>query len=639
MALVSPDPSRETAVPPIPEPRPDNLLDVVRALVEIISLREGLTGDPLDQNPTYRELYQRGKLDKSFLNGSAMVRLPGMDGLVFLTLPDKSAAPDYAPPPAPTGLIVTPGMATFILQIDKPSYPSHADTEVWRSGTNNLGTAVRIGTMQGGILYGDKLGLTGATRYFWVRHVNQAGVVGPYNATNGVGATTGLVGSADITDAAVTIQKMKMRRVALSGDAWTDNSPIAGKVAWNPHTLVFDGATNNIAAGNAANKWIYWDAASPGTYNSSALFPSLTDTQFLIAVNNGGAHDLVWNAEGIATKVIDTALIADAAIGTAQIQNAAVTNAIIANLAVDTAKLADAAVVTAKIGDASITTAKIVDANVTTAKIAAANITTALIANAAITTALIADANVVTAKIADANITTAKIADANVTTAKIANLAVTTALIADANVTTAKIANLAVTTALINDLAVTTGKINDVAITTAKIADAAITNAKIGTAAVQTANIADANITSAKINDLAVVSAKIGDAEVGTLKIAGNAVSSTVAAYTAADVSTSSGVATMQSATITTAGGTVLIAFSAHVRTASVQIAIKRGGTTIATIPAAAAVYISGGTMASGSITDAPAAGTYTYTFECVAVNAGTATFSSRSLVLTELKR
>jgi hypothetical protein len=244
-------------------------------------------------------------------------------------------------------------------------------------------------------------------------------------------------------------------------------------------------ATNNIAGGNTANKWIYWDGANPGTYSSNALFPSLTDTQFLVAVNNGGAHDLVWNAEGIATKVIDTALIGDAAVGTAQIQNAAITNALIANLAVDTAKIVDAAIVTAKLGDLSATTAKINDAAVTTAKISNLAVTTALVADAAITNAKIGslavasaniqDAAITTAKIATANITTALIADANITTAKIADANITTAKIADANITTAKIADANITTAKIADANITTAKIIDANITTLKIADNAVT--------------------------------------------------------------------------------------------------------------------------------------------------------------------
>lgn len=85
---------------------------------------------------------------------------------------------------------------------------------------------------------------------------------------------------------------------------------------------------------------------------------------------------------------------------------------------------------------------KLTTASVVESKLASAAVTTSKIADDAVTTAKILAANVTTAKIADSNVTTAKIADSNVTTAKIADSNVTTAKIADGAVTQAKRAAL-----------------------------------------------------------------------------------------------------------------------------------------------------------------------------------------------------
>ena len=293
--MITPSTTTETQVPAIPEPRPENVQQMLLALKEVVEVRNGLRGDPLDQAVTFRSLYRAGMLNTSVLTGQALVRLPGA-GLIFLP---KSQTDEYAPPPAPTGLTVTGALANFILTWNAAQYHNHAYTEVWRSGSNDLGMAVRAGTTESA-LYADNIGNTAQLRYYWLRHVSMSGVPGPFNATAGVSDTTLQVLTNHIADFAVT--NAKIGNLAVDSAKIADAAIVTAKIA---------------------------DA-------------SITTAK-------------------IGTAQITTALIANAAITSALILDAAITTAKIGLLAVDTARIADAAIVTAKIGDAQITSAKIND--------------------------------------------------------------------------------------------------------------------------------------------------------------------------------------------------------------------------------------------------------------------------------------
>ncbi|MFN8760249.1 MAG: hypothetical protein ACK5XA_15750 [Tagaea sp.] len=78
---------------------------------------------------------------------------------------------DTSPPPALTGFEATGGYGIVFLNWDFPTDPRHGLTEVWRSTTNNVGTAVQIGTAAGSI-YVDVV-QNSSTFYYWVRAVNK----------------------------------------------------------------------------------------------------------------------------------------------------------------------------------------------------------------------------------------------------------------------------------------------------------------------------------------------------------------------------------------------------------------------------------------------------------------------------------
>lgn len=341
-------------VPSIPAVTEDNLVAVAKAVKSILDVREGRVGNVLDSYITYRDLITSGIAKEAFgLSGGST------SPIISAGLPADGYDPttDLTQPPAPASFTQSSGITAIQLQWADWGYRNHAYTEVWRHTSNVLGSAVMIGTTDT-TFYSDSVGATSKTYFYWIRFVSQANVTGPFQSTNGLSSSTGLIAGVDLSDLIITAAKL------------ADSAVVNGKIA---DAAVTTTKIANLAVGNAA-------------------------------IQNGA---------------ITNAKIGDAAVDTAKISDAAITNAKIGNLAVTTAKIADGNITSAKIADANITTAKIADANITAAKIADANITSAKIADGNITNAKIADAAITSAKIADATITTAKIADGQITNAKI----------------------------------------------------------------------------------------------------------------------------------------------------------------------------------------------------------------------------
>jgi len=85
--------------------------------------------------------------------------------------------------------------------------------------------------------------------YFEVKAVDTFGTASPVSDTN---ATTLClnIAATDINDFAITSSKIFTKIPILESDSWTDDSPSAGYVAWNEHSLYYNGALYTIAAGN-----------------------------------------------------------------------------------------------------------------------------------------------------------------------------------------------------------------------------------------------------------------------------------------------------------------------------------------------------------------------------------------------------
>jgi hypothetical protein len=243
-----------------------------------------------------------------------------------------------------TSLTATAAFRNVFLNWTTVNDPSIFQTEIWRSSTNNRAAAVKIATVYG-TAYTDLVDVYSTTKYYWARNKNPNGGYSawyPVSDTAGVAATTALVNTSDIGTFAILASQLYTKIPIITGDSWTNNSPSAGYVAWNEHTLYYNGVAYTIAAGNTNLKYIYWlNGAS--SYTKSNINPTLTDADFVIAVNIDGYHDLAWNA------------MANQVIGSAYIQNASILNSKMGLLAVDTANIAFLAVDTLQIKGQAVT--------------------------------------------------------------------------------------------------------------------------------------------------------------------------------------------------------------------------------------------------------------------------------------------
>ena len=283
------------------DPKVKRVLDSMKEASEI---RLGRRGDPRDRAITLRELIDSGLAtelrDKPF-DPNAGTGVTDFALPVFLQ-PDPSAPV----PPTATGLSAGAAFTTITLSWNDPQISNLAFTEVWRNGSDNLGSATRVDTVSANV-WSDTVD-TAQTFYYWVRHVNTNNVAGTFSSS--VNATTAQVNAARIENAVI------------------DNTKLVNKTLTN--TKIADG----------------------------------TITSDILAANSVIAGKIATNA-----IVANDGVIGTAAIATAQIVDAAITTAKIEDLAVDAAKIANATITTAKIGTGEITTALIENAAITNAKI------------------------------------------------------------------------------------------------------------------------------------------------------------------------------------------------------------------------------------------------------------------------------
>lgn len=136
---------------------------------------------------------------RELVSGSGADRLVSVNDLTSAGIAGENPSGDLTPPtpetgegstpPAPTNVAAAAAIRNIIVTWDAPRYLRHSYAEVWGASTNSLGSAVLLG-MSPGSIYVDETGPS-VTRYYWVRFVNTSNIKGPYNATDGVSATTG----------------------------------------------------------------------------------------------------------------------------------------------------------------------------------------------------------------------------------------------------------------------------------------------------------------------------------------------------------------------------------------------------------------------------------------------------------------
>jgi len=170
----------------VPRDASPELKRYLETVQETIEVRNGQRGDPKDRAVTLRELIDSG-LAKELESTPFDPNNPTTENIGFTT-PTTNTDPET--PTAPTSFVVTSGYASISLRWDYPfTYRGHSLTEVWRHTSDSLGNATFIG-QSGGTTFVDPIGSGSATQYYWVRHVNDDGIAGPFNANSGTTGTT-----------------------------------------------------------------------------------------------------------------------------------------------------------------------------------------------------------------------------------------------------------------------------------------------------------------------------------------------------------------------------------------------------------------------------------------------------------------
>lgn len=203
------------------------------AVKEAIEVREGRRGDPLDSSVTLRRLKSMGALTLDQFGNPIFTG----GGSVTVTEPGGGSGsggytPDLTPPPMPSGLTATAGFACIFVEWNGPAYTAghgNAYTEVWAANRPAGGpdptfsSAVFVGSTAGtGGFFSDSVPYLGVQRHYWVRHVTNDGVAGPYaGGTNGASAATGKVGRVDLAPLIIDASKLADGAVDFGGSKVT----------------------------------------------------------------------------------------------------------------------------------------------------------------------------------------------------------------------------------------------------------------------------------------------------------------------------------------------------------------------------------------------------------------------------------
>ena len=196
-----------TKVPGIPKPPPDTspaMRSYLEALAEAIEIRLGRRGDPVDRAITLRELIDSG-LAKELRSNPFDPNLINDSNIGFQD-PNELIKTDV--PLRPTSFSVNGAYSIINMSWDFPLYENHNQTEIWSHTSDVLGDATRAGVSTG-IVFSDPVG-GGVTRYYWIRHVNTAGAVGPWNSSSGtIGQTaTDVAHMLTVLSAAITSSEL-----------------------------------------------------------------------------------------------------------------------------------------------------------------------------------------------------------------------------------------------------------------------------------------------------------------------------------------------------------------------------------------------------------------------------------------------
>lgn len=518
------------------------------ALKELIEVREGIRGNELDANVTWRELVNSGIANITY-NGQSS---SGSGGLPFGPPFAGSAAndvPDLTPPPQPQNLAATGAIQNVILTWSGATSIVSL-SEVWRSTSNvapdvNGSTAVLVGTTEA-FMYADNVGLSNVPRYYWVRFRSKWDVNGPFSA--GVAGSTGMVGGVDLSDAIITSQKIASGAIssyaAFGGNLRPVESgatlPTLPNASYPAGALFFNTGDGKLYR-NVSDVWTTAvPAADISGQLADAQVAALAASKVTGQLTNAQIADL---AAAKLTGTISAAQIADGSVSGTKfasgIEPVTVVSSVPASKSTSTIFNTGDAKLYRWGGSAYVATVPTADLSgtVTDAQIAglAASKVTGTLTNSQI-------ADLAAAKLTG-TISSAQIADGSVSGTKFASGLEPITIVSSVpgakststvfNTTDGKLYRWSSTAYVVSvpttDLSgsITSTQITDGSISTAKLAANAVTAAKIAAGTITSTEIATDTITAGNIAAGAITASELAAGAVTAGKIAANAVTAT----------------------------------------------------------------------------------------------------------------
>lgn len=150
---------------------------------------KGEKGNILDRAVTFQDLIDTGIAKRNFnLTGG------GSDFVIG----DDDTKEGVANSTTPTGFTASGAFQNILLSWDYPTYAGHSHTEIFVSNSNSFATRTFLAQTTASV-FSHQVG-NAATKYYWIRHVNQNNEAGAFNSETGTSASTAVDVGAVMTE-------------------------------------------------------------------------------------------------------------------------------------------------------------------------------------------------------------------------------------------------------------------------------------------------------------------------------------------------------------------------------------------------------------------------------------------------------
>lgn len=118
----------------------------------------------------------------------------------------------------------------------------------------------------------------------------------------------------DVADFSLEVTKLKsLQHQFVTRPTLTANSPTPGSVAWTGFTLVYNGGSFNVAAGNSPSKYLIWLAAAPNVLTGRDTTAGLAADDLVVIVNHAGVGIGVQSANVVdGSLIVNETIVGDA---------------------------------------------------------------------------------------------------------------------------------------------------------------------------------------------------------------------------------------------------------------------------------------------------------------------------------------